>query len=138
MGKNQHVTPHHQGGWQVKGAGNQRATVRTETQAEARAIAREIAINNRSELVVHSDNNTIDGRWFHLKQPIYDNNCGHGMLFNTKNGELKLVFHKPNIDTLERPCMIYICEKNITDAICNCVQTSERVNFRQELEKAVL
>ena len=23
MGKNQHVTPHPQGGWQVKGAGNQ-------------------------------------------------------------------------------------------------------------------
>jgi len=58
MGKNQHVTPHPQGGWQVKGAGNQRATVRTETQAEARAIARSIAINNRSELVVHG----ADGR----------------------------------------------------------------------------
>ena len=29
MGKNQHVTPHPNGGWQVKGAGNQRATVRT-------------------------------------------------------------------------------------------------------------
>lgn len=53
MGKNQHVTPHPQGGWQVKGAGNQRATVRTSTQAEARAIARNIAINNRSELIVH-------------------------------------------------------------------------------------
>lgn len=58
MGKNQHVTPHPHGGWQVKGARNQRATVRTETQAEARAIAREIAINNRSELVVHR----TDGR----------------------------------------------------------------------------
>lgn len=42
MNKNQHVTPHPQGGWQVKGAGNQRATVRTETQAEARTIARAI------------------------------------------------------------------------------------------------
>lgn len=57
--KNQHVTPHPQGGWQVKGAGNQRATVRTETQAEARAIAREIAINNRSELVVHGTDGCI-------------------------------------------------------------------------------
>ena len=45
MGKNQHVTPHPQGGWQVKEAGNQRATVRTGTQAEARAIARNIAIH---------------------------------------------------------------------------------------------
>lgn len=58
MGKNQHVTTHSQGGWQVKGARNQRVTVRTKTQAEARVIAREIAINNRSELVVHG----TDGR----------------------------------------------------------------------------
>ena len=58
MGKNQHVTPHPKGGWQVKGAGNQRATVITETQAEARKIAREIAIKNKSELVVHG----TDGR----------------------------------------------------------------------------
>ena len=35
MGKNQHVTKHPSGGWQVKGAGNTRATVRTSTQKEA-------------------------------------------------------------------------------------------------------
>ena len=29
MGKNQHVTPHPAGGWQVKGEGNSKATVRT-------------------------------------------------------------------------------------------------------------
>ena len=58
MGKNQHVTPHPKGGWQVKGAGNQRATVRTETQVEARTIARDIAIKNRAEVVVHG----VDGR----------------------------------------------------------------------------
>ena len=40
MGKNQHVTPHPKGGWQVKGAGNTRATVRTSTQKEAADIAR--------------------------------------------------------------------------------------------------
>lgn len=28
MGKNQHVTPHKEGGWQVKGENNTRATVR--------------------------------------------------------------------------------------------------------------
>ena len=59
MGKNQHVVPHPQGGCQVKGAGNKRATLRTETQAEARTIAREIAINNRSELIVHGKNGRI-------------------------------------------------------------------------------
>ena len=59
MGKNQHVTPHRDGGWQVKGAGNTRATKRTTTQAEAAAIARQIAINQKSECVVHGRNGQI-------------------------------------------------------------------------------
>lgn len=58
MGKNQHVTPHRDGGWQVKGAGNTKATRRTETQAEAAAIARRIAINQGAERVIHG----MDGR----------------------------------------------------------------------------
>lgn len=45
MGKNHHVTPHPEGGWQVKGAGNARATIRTRTQKESADIARKIAIN---------------------------------------------------------------------------------------------
>lgn len=57
--KNQHVTPHPQGGWQVKGAGNQRATVRTGTQAEAISIAKELAIKHNSELVIHGTNGRI-------------------------------------------------------------------------------
>ena len=59
MGKNQHVTVHPQGGWQVKGAGNSRATKRTSTQREASKIARTIAINQRSEVVVHGKNGQI-------------------------------------------------------------------------------
>ena len=59
MGKNQHVTPHPKGGWQVKGANNVRATVRTSTQKEAVSIARDIARNQHSELVVHRANGTI-------------------------------------------------------------------------------
>lgn len=58
MNKNQHVTRHSSGGWQVKGAGNSRATVRTSTQQEAIKIARSIAINQRSELIIHG----TDGR----------------------------------------------------------------------------
>lgn len=53
MGKNQHVTPHPKGGWQVKGAGKTRATVRTSTQKEAADIARKIAINQQSERLLH-------------------------------------------------------------------------------------
>jgi len=61
-GKNQHVTPHPDGGWQVKGAGNQRATVRTDTQREAIKIAREIAKNQQSELIIHGEDGRIRER----------------------------------------------------------------------------
>ena len=62
MGKNQHVTPHPDGGWQVKGAGNSKATIRTNTQAEAIAGAREIARNQESELIIHGMNGRIRER----------------------------------------------------------------------------
>lgn len=39
------------GGWNVKGAGNSKATKHTNTQAEA--YARTISINQKSELIVH-------------------------------------------------------------------------------------
>ena len=58
MGRNQHVTKHPSGGWQVKGAGNTKATARTATQKEAIHIARGIAINQKSELSIHG----TDGR----------------------------------------------------------------------------
>lgn len=45
MNKNQHITPHSDGGWQVKGAGNSKVTVRTDTQYDAIGIGREIACN---------------------------------------------------------------------------------------------
>ena len=57
--KNQHVTPHPDGGWQVKGANNSRATVRTSTQKEAINIARAIAQNNHSEVVIHNKQGII-------------------------------------------------------------------------------
>ena len=62
MGKNQHITPHPKGGWQVKGANNSRATVRTETKAEAIAIGKEIARNQRSEMVIHGRNGQIQDK----------------------------------------------------------------------------
>lgn len=52
MGKNQHVTPKGDS-WQVKGAGNERATKIFNTQREATEYARNIAINQKSEVVIH-------------------------------------------------------------------------------------
>jgi len=54
MSKNQHVTPHKNGGWQVKGAGNTKATNITTTQADATSKAKSIAKNNQSELLIHN------------------------------------------------------------------------------------
>ena len=53
MNKNQHVAPRPDGHWQVQGEGNTRATAVTSTQREAISIAREIARNQQSELVIH-------------------------------------------------------------------------------------
>ena len=70
MGKNQHVTPHPNGGWQVKGARNSRATVRTATQKEAIEFAREIARNQNSELVIHRPNGQIRDKDSHGRDPF--------------------------------------------------------------------
>ena len=59
MSKNQHVTPHSNGGWQVKGANNKRATAVVNTQKEAIEIAIQIAKNQKSEVLIHGENGRI-------------------------------------------------------------------------------
>lgn len=58
MGKNQHVVKHSEG-WAVKGAGNSKATKVAPTQKEAIEIAKEIAKNQSSELLIHGQNGRI-------------------------------------------------------------------------------
>ena len=60
--KNQHALPHPQGVWQVKGSGNSRATVRTNTQKEAVTIAKQIARSQHSECFTHGKNRQIRTR----------------------------------------------------------------------------
>lgn len=61
MGKNQHVVPR-DSGWAVLGEGNQRDTSRHNTQAAAERAAREIAINQKSEVLIHGENGRIRER----------------------------------------------------------------------------
>ena len=70
MGKNQHVTPHPAGGWQVKGEGNSKARVRTSTQKEAIDRARAISRNQGSELVIHRLNGMIRDKDSHGRDPF--------------------------------------------------------------------
>ena len=58
MGTNQHVVPH-KGKWGVRGAGNSRVTAIADTQGDAINIARDIARNQRSEVVIHRPNGKI-------------------------------------------------------------------------------
>ena len=56
--KNQHVVPHGDD-WAVKGAGNSKATSIHPTQAEAINRGKEIAQNQKSELLIHGKNGRI-------------------------------------------------------------------------------
>jgi uncharacterized protein YdaT len=68
MGKNQHVTPKGDK-WQVIGAGNQKATNICRTQSEAIERARDIAINQRSEVVIHGRDGRIRDKDSYGKDP---------------------------------------------------------------------
>ena len=70
MGKNQHVTHRKDGYWQVKGAGNSKATRVTKTQKEAINIARNIALNQKSELIIHGRNGRIRAKDSHGNDPF--------------------------------------------------------------------
>ena len=59
--KNQHVVPH-ASGWAVRGAGNERATSVHGTQREAISAAREVAIRQGSEMLIHGENGNTYGR----------------------------------------------------------------------------
>lgn len=67
-GKNQHVVPH-TNGWAVKSEGASRATEVFSTQQEAIARAREIAQNQRSELLIHGKDGQIRARDSHGNDP---------------------------------------------------------------------
>lgn len=56
--KNQHVVPNGKK-WAVKGAGNNKITKNADTQAEAIKIAKQIAINQKTEVVIHRPNGKI-------------------------------------------------------------------------------
>ncbi|WP_294297899.1 DUF2188 domain-containing protein [uncultured Chryseobacterium sp.] len=58
MKKNVHVTPKGEN-WQVKTANSSKAYRIVDTQKEAIQIAKNVAINNQSELLIHRQNGQI-------------------------------------------------------------------------------
>ena len=57
-GKNQHVVKRPEG-WAVRGAGNSRDTSHHSTQREAADAARDIAKNQKSEVLIYGENGKI-------------------------------------------------------------------------------
>lgn len=68
MGKNQHVVKR-ESGWAVLGEGNSRDTSHHPTQEQARQHAREIAINQQSEVVIHNRQGRIRDKDSYGKDP---------------------------------------------------------------------
>lgn len=54
----------------------------------------------------------ITGPWIHEEKPLYENDGGHGMVFQTFEGELILTLHAPNDTPLERPVFVKLFENN--------------------------
>ncbi len=61
MTNNQHVVPHNDQ-WAVRGENNKRATSLFDTQKEAIGAAKQIAVNNSSELFIHRRDGRIRDR----------------------------------------------------------------------------
>lgn len=69
MGKDQHVVPNPDGGWQVKGSGKKEATHLTDHKKEAVDLARELAKEEHSELVIHGKDGRIQEKDSHGHDP---------------------------------------------------------------------
>jgi len=65
-----------------------------------------IAPNGYCEAISRSDNGEITGNWIHDEQLLFESDGGHGMIFRTLQGDLKFVFHQPNVHPLERPHIV--------------------------------
>lgn len=67
--KNQHVVPH-QDGWAIEGAGNQREISVHNIQQQAIDAGRNIARNQKSELVIHRPDGRIRDKDSHGYAPF--------------------------------------------------------------------
>jgi arabinan endo-1,5-alpha-L-arabinosidase len=62
--------------------------------------------------VSRSENGHVSGLWQHDPEPIWAEDGGHGMIFETFEGQLMLAFHSPNQSPDERAVFVEIEEKN--------------------------
>lgn len=76
MGKNQWVSPRNNG-WAVHGEGNQKDTKLFDTQKDAAAYARDIAINQKSEVIIQGRNGQIRSKDSYGNDPFPPRDTEH-------------------------------------------------------------
>ena len=64
-----HVVHNKNGGWDVKRSGSHKASVHTDTKAEAVKIGRDMSRNQKTEFVVHGLNGRIQSSDSHGNDP---------------------------------------------------------------------
>ncbi len=62
------------------------------------------------EALAISDSGSIKGPWRHADKFLYDNDGGHGMIFDGFDGGLYMILHSPNVNPNERPRLFRITE----------------------------
>jgi hypothetical protein len=74
---NQHVVKRDHGSWAVRGAGNNRDTSRHPTQGDAVDAARDIARNQKSDVVIHRADGRIRDRDSYGNDPFPPRDTRH-------------------------------------------------------------
>ncbi|MDR2743237.1 MAG: glycoside hydrolase family 43 protein [Treponema sp.] len=62
--------------------------------------------------IARSESGTLRGPWKQNDMPLYAADGGHGMLFHSFDGKLRLAIHSPNGTPNERAAFIEVVEKN--------------------------
>ncbi len=70
-----------------------------------------------AQTVARSESGKIQGPWKQDAEPLYTNDGGHGMIFQTFDGTRVLVLHQPNGRSLERARMFALREHDGTLAL---------------------
>lgn len=87
MGKNQHVIPWGLKQWAVRGEGNHRITSRHPTQKAAFIAARQIAVHQQSDVLIHGRNNEVRIRRSYGQVRPPNSNAPHTLLLLMQSSE---------------------------------------------------
>ena len=63
--------------------------------------------------IARSQSGSVIGPWKHDQEPLFADDGGHGMLFETFDGQLMLALHRPNISPNERAVFIPLNLRNL-------------------------